>query len=281
MLLKERRQARLARERASSERAVGSGSRPEEVGSSESPAQKLGRKVSAGRTSQRLRERLAAAGFHSETAASTFLGYKLLLSIAAALGSTLLLLPLSMPVAAKPTIVALVTGILFLAPDVVVSLARRRRCREVRDHLPDAIDLLEICVSAGMGLDMAWNAVSDEMRRVNTTLADEMDLTNLELSLGVSRANAMRHMAQRTGADEISSLVALLVQSERFGASIVSALRTFAETMRDARSTRAEEAAEKTAVRMLFPMVLFIFPPLLIVMVGPALLKLVSTLNSR
>jgi tight adherence protein C len=100
-----------------------------------------------------------------------------------------------------------------------------------------------------------------------------MELTSLEIGLGAPRPVAMRHLAERTGAQDVSSLVALLVQSERFGASIVEALRTFAQTMRETWSQRAEETAEKMAVKMLFPMVLFIFPPLLIIMVGPALLS--------
>jgi tight adherence protein C len=149
-------------------------------------------------------------------------------------------------------------------------MQRDRRKAEIERHLPDAIDLLEICVTAGMGLDTAWNSVAADIRRVSPTLADEMELANLEISLGATRAAAMRHMADRTGVEEISSLVALLVQSDRFGASIVDALRVFARSMREIRTQRAEESAEKMAVKLLFPMVLFIFPALLIVMVGPA-----------
>jgi tight adherence protein C len=169
-------------------------------------------------------------------------------------------------------VIALAGGVLFFVPDLAVGIARDRRRENIRRHLPDAVDLLEICVSAGLGLDQAWNSVAEEIRRVSPMLADEMELTNLEISLGASRAVAMRHMSERTGAADISSLVALLVQSERFGASIVDALRTFATTMRETWSQRAEEAAERMAVKMLFPMVLFIFPALLIVMVGPAAL---------
>jgi hypothetical protein len=162
-----------------------------------------------------------------------------------------------------------------------LGIARDRRRKNIRRHLPDAVDLIEICVSAGLGLDQSWNSVAEEIRRVCPTLADEMELTNLEISLGASRAVAMRHMAERTGAEDISSLVALLVQSERFGASIVDALRTFATTMRETWSRRAEEGAEQMAVKMLFPMVLFIFPALLIVMVGPAVLGFIQAMGSH
>ena len=105
-----------------------------------------------------------------------------------------------------------------------------------------------------------------------------MELTNLEIRLGVERSISMRHMAERTGADEISSLVALMIQSDRFGASIVDALRIFAVSMRETSSNKAEEAAEKMAVKMLAPMVLCIFPTLLIVMVGPAVLRIVDVM---
>ncbi len=127
---------------------------------------------------------------------------------------------------------------------------------------------------------MAWNSVARQIRGVSGAFADEMELTNLEINLGVPRSTAMRHMAERTGAEDISSLVALLIQSDRFGASIVDALRTFAQSMRESRSQEASEAAEKMSVKLLFPMVLFIFPALLIVMVGPAILELVKTLGN-
>ena len=141
---------------------------------------------------------------------------------------------------------------------------------EIRNHLPDAVDLLEICVASGMGLDMAWNQVAEQIRGVSAQLADEMALSNLEMHIGASRAEALRHMVDRTGAEDLASLVAVLIQSERFGTSISEALKTFSETMREMRSMRAEESAEKMAVKLLFPMILFIFPVVLIVVAGPA-----------
>jgi tight adherence protein C len=151
-----------------------------------------------------------------------------------------------------------------------VTIRRHKRTGDVRRNLPDAIDLLEICVSSGMGLDMAWNAVCDEFRGVSAILADEMALSNLEMHLGAPRADAMRNMAKRTGVEDISSLVATLVQSERFGTSVSQALRTYADAMRQERSCRAEEAAEKLAIKLLFPMVMFIFPCMFLVILGPA-----------
>jgi tight adherence protein C len=178
--------------------------------------------------------------------------------------------------------IALTVGIavvFFFLPNFYVSKARAKRRAEVRLHLPDSIDLLEISVSAGMGLDQAWNSVANEVRNVSSILADEMALTNLEMHLGASRAHAMRHMAQRTGSEDLSSLVAILVQSDRFGTSTSEALRTFANSLRELRSQRAQEYAEKMAVKLIFPLVVFIFPPAMIVMAGPAFLTLFRTLG--
>ena len=243
-------------------------------------ARRAGELVTPQGASLSLRQKLAAAGYHGASSAEVFLGAKLLLLIVGGGAVAALLLRADMPMGTTLLLAAFGGAVLFFVPDLVVGIARDRRREEIRRNLPGAIDLLEICVSAGLGLDQAWTSVAEEIRRVSPTLADEMELTNLEISLGTSRAVAMRHMAERTGAADISSLVALLVQSERFGASIVDALRTFATTMRETWSQRAEEAAERMAVKMLFPMVMFIFPALLIVLVGPALLGLIEVLGS-
>lgn len=217
-----------------------------------------------------LRQYLATAGFYGNSAAATYIGIKLLLLVIGVSGSIIGLLWVELSLANEIYITAIVSVLLFFLPNLVVYARRSARRGEIRRHLPDVVDLLEICVSAGMGLDMAWNAVSDEIRNVSNVMADEMALTMLETQLGAPRTVAMRHMAERTGADELASLVALLVQSDRFGTSVAEALRTFATSMREARSQKAEEAAEKTAVKLLFPLVLCIFPVMFIVTVGPA-----------
>jgi tight adherence protein C len=245
--------------------------------------QRAGELVSKGKVSTTLRQRLAAAGYHGGAAPAIFLGAKVLLFGVGVALLNVFLLPFhdSVGMAGVYMLTALAGGVFFFVPDLAVGIARDRRREEIRRHLPDAVDLLEICVSAGLGLDQAWNSVAEEIRRVCPTLSDEMELTNLEVSLGASRAVAMRHMAERTGAEDISSLVALLVQSERFGASIVDALRTFATTMRETWSRRAEEGAERMAVKMLFPMAIFIFPTLLIVLMGPAVLGFFQAMGTR
>jgi tight adherence protein C len=226
--------------------------------------------------SAELRLRITQAGLTSPHAVPTYMGIKfsflifsltLMASVASFLDTT---------TAIKMLIVLVGAAIAFFLPNLLLKYLADRRCSEVRRHLPDVIDLLEISVSGGMGLDTAWNAVAGEIRAVSALTADEMALTNLEVLLGAERGDAIRNMAQRTNSKELDSLVAVLVQSDRFGTSISEALRVFAQTMREVRSQRAEEYAEKMAVKMLFPMVLFIFPVVLIVAAGPAVLTLVD-----
>jgi len=125
-----------------------------------------------------------------------------------------------------------------------------------------------------------WNAVTAEMHTVSSILADEMALTNLEMHLGAPRALAMRHLADRTKADELASLVAVMVQSERFGTSMSDAMRTFASSMREQRSHKAQEEAETMAVKLIFPMIIFLFPAVVLVTAGPAGISLVHAIQS-
>jgi tight adherence protein C len=231
----------------------------------------IGRAVSSSKPPERkLREWLAQAGYYDDASPTIYIGAQLVLAmLGLALGGALAF-SLSVTMLLRAAIFIMALSALALLPTLIVTLRRRRRTLEVRRSLPDAIDLLEICVSSGMGLDMAWNAVCDEFRGVSAILADEMALCNLEMHLGAPRADAMRNMAQRTGVEDISSLVGTLVQSERFGTSVSQALRTYADAIRTERSMRAEEAAEKLAIWLLFPMVIFIFPCMFIVILGPA-----------
>jgi tight adherence protein C len=234
----------------------------------------IGRAVGEQQPSSNLRTQLMQAGHYDESATSIFYGAQVLLVLLALPIGGLLAFSFNLSMPVRIGLVFLIVAVMGLLPNIIIMFEQRRRTAEVRRNLPDAIDLLEICVSSGMGLDMAWNAVSDEIRGVSTTLADEMALANLEMHLGAQRAEALRHMAHRTGVEDVSSLVATLVQSERFGTSVSQALRTYADAMRSERSSRAEESAEKLAVKLLFPMVLFIFPCMFIVILGPAIIKI-------
>ena len=241
----------------------------------------LGKAVSSGKTSGGLRETLTQAGYHSRAAGPIYMGSKVLFGVCGLLGAGVLVAPLPIQASLRLMMALSLAILCFFIPNVVVYARRSARRAEIHRHLPDAIDLLEICASAGMGLDMAWNSVADEVRAVSPMLADEMALTTLEIHLGSNRADAMRSMAQRTGVTELSSLVAVLVQSERFETSIIDALRVFATSMRETRSMLAQEEAEKMAVKLIFPMVLLIFPAMLLVLAGPATIQLYYALTAN
>ena len=234
----------------------------------------IGVVASLGGVSARLRQTMAEAGWHGRHAASLFLGAKVLLLVAGLAGSGGFVMWLDASLPVEIFVVVAGAALLSFVPNVIVRHQRAKRQREVRHHLPDALDLLEICISSGMGMDTAWNAVADEIRPVSATLADEMALANLELHLGAPREDVLRHMAARTRAEEISSLVGVLVQSERFGTSVSVALRVFAESLREERSFRARENAEKAAVKLLIPMVTLIFPVIVMVAIGPTIIVL-------
>lgn len=236
----------------------------------------LGSSVSRKGPSAQLRQLITQAGLTAPHAVPVYIGVKFVCLMISLTVMASIVSFMDWSLAVKILIVVCGAAIAFFLPNIVLKRLATKRCSEVRRHLPDVIDLLEISVSGGMGLDTAWNAVAVEIRAVSPLTADEMALTNFEVLLGAERGDAIRNMALRTNSNELDSLVAVLVQSDRFGTSISEALRVFAQTMREMRSQRAEEHAEKMAVKMLFPMVLFIFPVVLIVAAGPAVLTLVE-----
>jgi tight adherence protein C len=161
-----------------------------------------------------------------------------------------------------------------------MGLARRiaLRQRELFESFPDAIDLMTVCIEAGLGLDAAMARVGEEMRLRSTTLANELYMVTLELRAGRTREQALRNLALRTGVEEIESLVSMLVQADRFGTSIAASLRVHSDTLRTTRRLRAEEAAAKIALKLLFPLIFFIFPSLLLVLMGPAFINIYRVL---
>jgi tight adherence protein C len=236
--------------------------------------ERLGNVVSHGRASASLWEQMIQAGYLHPHAPAVYSGVKILLLAIGLLVMTLLVLPADMETPSKMTAVLVGATFIFFMPNFFLAYRLKKRHDEIYRHLPEAVDLLEICVSSGLGLDMAWNVVAEEIQRVSPVLAGSMSLTNFEMHLGVSRVEAMKHMAERTGVAELKSLAAILIQTDRFGTSIAETLQIFAESIREERSFAAQEVAEKMSVKMLFPMILFIFPAALIVMVGPAILAL-------
>jgi tight adherence protein C len=168
----------------------------------------------------------------------------------------------------------------YLLPDFYLTWKVRRRQHRLRRALPDALDLLVICVEAGLGLDQALLKVAQELRITHRELSDEFQLVNLEMRVGKTRIEALHELGRRTGLDDIKSLVAMLVQTERFGTSIAQSLRVYSDDMRIRRRQRAEEMSAKTTVKMVPPLVFFIFPALMVVILGPAIITLMKQFDA-
>ena len=170
-------------------------------------------------------------------------------------------------------------GLGYLLPDMWLTWRVSARQHELRKALPDALDLLVICVEAGLGLDQALLRVSQDMRISHQALSEELQLVNMQMRVGKSRLDALRELSERTGLADIKALVAMLIQTERFGTSIAQSLRVFSDDMRLKRRQRAEEMSAKTSVKMVPPLVFFIFPALMVVILGPAIITMMRTLG--
>ena len=175
-------------------------------------------------------------------------------------------------------LVAVVMG--YLLPDMWLTRRVRARQQTLRLALPDALDLLVICMEAGLGIDQALLYVSQELTIAHPELCEEFDLVNAEMHVGKTRLDALRSLATRTGVDDIQALVATLIQTDRFGTSIADSLRIHSDALRTKRRQRAEEMAAKTTVKMVFPLVFFIFPALFVVIMGPAVISMIHTLGN-
>lgn len=162
----------------------------------------------------------------------------------------------------------------YYFPNIVLRMTIRRRQLELFEAFPDGIDLIIVCIEAGLGLDAAIARTSEELRVRSEELADELHLVGLELRVGATREQALRNLALRTGLEEAATLVTMLIQADRFGTSIAESLRIHADELRTRRRQRAEEAAAKIPVKLLFPLVFFIFPTLMLVLLGPAVISI-------
>ena len=227
------------------------------------------------------RRQLIQAGFRSPHAVAQFYALKAALA---------LLFPLVAYLAVRftPTLTAsYVMFVVFFAglvgvrlPDIVVGHIRARRIKRLRNGFPDSLDLLIVCVESGLGLIPAIERVSREIEISHEDLAHEYALVTAEIRAGVERPVALRNLAARTGLEDVNGLVALLVQTIRFGTSVADALRVYSEEFRDKRMQKAEEQAAKIGTKMLFPMILCFFPSFFIVAIGPAVIKIVNAFQS-
>jgi len=223
----------------------------------------------------KLRVKLANAGFRRPQAQMLFLASK---SALAVLGLTLGLvggLAGQLQLLSLVGLVACCAGAGLMLPDLWLSMACSSRKEKIRHGLPDTLDLLVVSVEAGLALDAALKRVGEEMAAVHPDLSDELRIATMETQMGLRRNEALDNMARRCGVDEVRSLVSVIVQAEKFGTSIAKALRNQADSLRVKRRQLAEERAQKTAVKLMIPLVLFIFPAIAVVVAGPAAISAV------
>jgi tight adherence protein C len=225
-----------------------------------------------------LKRRLANAGYNSPTAPQFFLAMKFALMIfGAVLGGGFGLVSWGATQKGWTSIVV-GAGLGFYLPEIILWWVKRGRQERIFLQLPDALDLLVVCVEAGLGLDAGMRRVCDELADTSPELCSEFGLANKQLQMGRPRREVLHDLGVRTGVDDMRSLVAILIQSDKFGSSIAQALRVQSDSMRIKRRQIAEERAQQTAVKMIFPLVLFIFPGIFVVLVGPAAISLMNGL---
>lgn len=228
-----------------------------------------------------LRVKLSNAGFRRENASTLFLASKTVCGLSCALLAFVMQLSAGKPIMDLLTWVAGAGGVGFMLPNMWLALATRQRGRKIRNGLPDAMDLLVISVESGLALDGAIQRVGDEMSNVHVELSEELQIVTYEGQMGIPRSEAMTNMAMRTGIPEMKSLVAVITQAEKFGTSVAKALRNQADALRVKRRQAAEEAAQKTTVKLMLPLILFIFPAIFVVLVGPAVINMMKTFSTQ
>ena len=229
--------------------------------------------------SDAIREQLVHAGYRSPRAPAVYWGIRMMGALVMALIGLV-----TMPILGGTGLVALMVAVYlgligYLAPMLVLRSKVRQRQKEIVRTLPDTLDLLVVCVEAGLGLNQAFLRVAEEMQPLSELVSEELHLLNLEIRAGRARDEALRNLYERTGVDDVRTLALMLIQADRFGTSIANALRVHADTLRDKRRQRAEEAAAKTAIKLVFPLVLCIFPAMFVVLVAPGFIQITEALR--
>jgi len=221
---------------------------------------------------EKLRQKLLSAGLRDSAAVDTYFAIRLIGPVLAVVAGTF------MPQNTGFWIIALM-GLAYLAPDAWVQHRARVRREHIRLGLPDALDLMVVCVDAGLGIDQALLRAGQELALSQPEISQEFNQINFEQRAGKPRIDAWQSMAERTELDTVKSFVHMLAQTDRFGTPLVRALRVFADGVRQKRRQQAEELAAKTTVKLIFPLVLFIFPSIFIVMLGPAVILISKNLQ--
>jgi len=268
----------------------GAGGRAEDAGASERDPidvlvtrvlQPLGRTFGQATqsTSGSLRRKLVMAGYFSDKAVLSYTGIRILLAAALPTLSILVMSQVQAPVLRLVFLLPILALVGFVAPSLILSSRVSKRQLAVRNGLADALDLMVSCVEAGLSLNAALARVALELRLVHPELAREFELTGLELRTGKPREDALRNLGQRSGVKDLKSFTAMLIQTDKFGTSIARALRVFSDTLRTKRRQRAEEAAAQTTIKLVFPLVFFIFPTILLVLLGPGAIQVMEVMR--
>ena len=241
--------------------------------------EQIGEQIPLAPASQTVTKRdLAMAGFRSDGAIKIFFGIKVTFCVVMFFFALLLHRHVTDNPVLRIVFLVAATGLGYYAPGLYLESLVKKRHTKLRLSLPDALDMMVVSVEAGLGLDQALQHVAREIEESHPDLADEMGLVGLEMRAGSRRAEALRNLADRTGEGELRKLVAILVQTDRFGTSMGESLRTHSDYMRLRRRQEAEERAAKVGVKLVFPIFLFILPSMMIVAAGPAMLKLFQEL---
>ncbi|MCA1591692.1 MAG: type II secretion system F family protein [Acidobacteria bacterium] len=228
----------------------------------------------------KLQKQLMTAGYRSASAPVVYRALQLASLVAFPAAVALVCAVVGRPLgsAVMWILAAFIAG--FMLPRYCLKRMIKSRQQRVRWGLADALDLLVVSIEAGLGLNAALIRVGEELKDVHPEISEEFELTNLEIRVGRERDEALRNLAERTGVDDLRSLCAMLIQADRFGTSIARAVRVYADSLRTKRRQRAEQAAQKAAVKLLFPLACFLFPTLFIALLGPAFINLMDTFGN-
>jgi tight adherence protein C len=240
--------------------------------------QSFGERVASGRKDLfETRQKLVRAGYRSQDAVPVFYSLRVLLLVVGAI----LIIAMLPTLQGRDMVIWIVAGgaVFWMLPSGFLRRKIRLRQKEIQRSLPDALDMLVVCVEAGLGLNQALVRVSDEVENMSPILSEELQIVNLEMRAGTPREDALRNLGERTDVADLRGLATMLIQTDRFGTSIAQALRVHSDTLRVKRRQRVEEAAAKTTIKLVPPLVFFIFPAIFVVVLGPAMLHLMNELG--
>jgi tight adherence protein C len=241
----------------------------------------IGGFLPTGESTESLRSGLERAGIRAPRAEVVFLGTKVALAAALGLGWITVNYALAHPIGSTVLQGGIAGLVGFYLPTIWLYTKGEARKSQIQNALPDALDLLVVCMEAGLGLNAGLERVGQEVSIASPALSDELLLSNQEIRTGLARSDALRRFARRTGVDDVYGLTAMLIQADKLGTSIAQSLRAHAESMRTKRRQRAEQAARKAGIKLAFPLVFMIFPALLIVILGPAVIQLMQAIAAQ